>query len=581
MIRLSPTLSLPDDAVTRRIGILGVTGSGKTNTAKALMEGFVKARLPIVYIDPLGALWGIRSSADGKGKGYPVIILGGDHGDAALEATGGAAVADFVNEENQPVILDLSSFESKNDRLRFVGDFSRRIFYVRKNEPLHIVLDECSEYAPQRPMHEDIKTLAAIENLMTRGRIKGLGLTVISQRAARINKNVLDQVECLIVHRQVSPRDRAAVLAWAEGYGSTEQWKEMDSHIASLKTGEAYVWSPEWIGLYERVQMKLGDTFDSSATPKPGTKRFIPKTLAEVDLTGLQTRMAASLEKAKDNDPDILKKRIRDLVTATAKLRLELEKEKKRQTIKEPVVRTIHVFDKDAQTCLRGIVRLAEEIQGDIKSLMVRASTLEQQTTKHQTRVPDFLGDAQQVTHYDEKQESGLITHRANTGRAGGCADKIFQTIAAFHTVYSEGLTVEQAALFAGYSSNAQNTRNSISKLIQQDGVIERTPNKTLRLTQAGIQRMQTIGYEFKMLTRADVISAWEKKVSSRAMEMFVSILSEMPNGLTSAEVAERVGLSPVAQNTRNLLSKLRTAGLIVGSHGKPLCVSDFIMELE
>jgi hypothetical protein len=39
----------------------------------------------VVIVDPKGDWWGIRSSADGKAPGLPVVILGGERGDVPLE----------------------------------------------------------------------------------------------------------------------------------------------------------------------------------------------------------------------------------------------------------------------------------------------------------------------------------------------------------------------------------------------------------------------------------------------------------------------------------------------------------------
>lgn len=86
-------------------GILGKRGSGKTTTASVFAEELLKANLPLVIVDPTGAWWGLRSSKDGKRDGFPITILGGDHGDVPLEETAG--------EEAPPLVLDLSAL-SKN-----------------------------------------------------------------------------------------------------------------------------------------------------------------------------------------------------------------------------------------------------------------------------------------------------------------------------------------------------------------------------------------------------------------------------------------------------------------------------------
>ena len=62
-------VTIPDEAVTRTIGILAQRGMGKTYTAAVVCEELSKARMPVVIIDPLGVWWGLRVAADGAGVG--------------------------------------------------------------------------------------------------------------------------------------------------------------------------------------------------------------------------------------------------------------------------------------------------------------------------------------------------------------------------------------------------------------------------------------------------------------------------------------------------------------------------------
>ncbi len=76
---------IPSAALLQHVAILGKTGSGKTYTAKGLVEGVIDDKRRLAVVDPTGAWWGLRSSADGKAPGYPVIVLGGHHADAPLD----------------------------------------------------------------------------------------------------------------------------------------------------------------------------------------------------------------------------------------------------------------------------------------------------------------------------------------------------------------------------------------------------------------------------------------------------------------------------------------------------------------
>lgn len=89
MISLSNRLRFPDDIVTQTIGILAKRRAGKSYTARRFTEQIVESGQQVVIVDPKGDWWGIRSSSNGKAKGLPVTILGGERGDVPLEKAGG------------------------------------------------------------------------------------------------------------------------------------------------------------------------------------------------------------------------------------------------------------------------------------------------------------------------------------------------------------------------------------------------------------------------------------------------------------------------------------------------------------
>lgn len=308
-IRVAEGLSMPVDALTQRFALLARTGAGKSYAAGDLAEEFLQAKQQIVVIDPNGAWWGLRSSADGKGPGYPILIMGGDHGDVPLEPTSGAMVADLVVHDGVSVILDLSKFETDADEVRFVTAFVDRLF--RKNKhALHLFVDEADSFAPQAPQKHENIMLNRMARLAKRGRSKGIGLSLISQRSAAISKRVLSQTEVMVAMQTTDPRDRKAIAEWMQGKGSEEEQKRVLGSLASLKIGDAWVWSPVFLRLLKRVTFRKKRTFDSSATPKVGGKHRTPKVLAQVDIEQLRVQMASTIEKAKQEDPAALRKEL-------------------------------------------------------------------------------------------------------------------------------------------------------------------------------------------------------------------------------------------------------------------------------
>jgi len=308
-------MQLSPQYVTSTAAAVGVRGSGKTNSLVVITEEMLAMNMQVVIIDPLDVWWGLRSDASGKGPGLPIVVMGGEHGDLPLQATHGHIIADFLVEHSTPAVLSLRHL-SKNAQRQFVAAFAERLYELKgksgNRSPVHLVIDEADLYAPQMVYPGTQQCFGAIDDLVRRGRSSGIGVSVISQRTAKINKDVLSQADTMIALRLVGPHDRRAMDEWVQVHDDGEKSKLVMSSLHQLKQGEAWIWSPT-LDVLNRVKIRPRWTFDSSATPKFGDKIVKPKALAAVDIEGLKSQMAESLEQAKANDPAVLKRQILDL----------------------------------------------------------------------------------------------------------------------------------------------------------------------------------------------------------------------------------------------------------------------------
>jgi hypothetical protein len=307
-LQLAPGLALPLEAVTETFALLAVRGAGKSNAARVMAEEMFAAKLPFVAVDPVGSWYGLRAGRDGGQGGLGIPIFGGRHGDVQLEKGAGQVLADLVVDERLSCVLDLTSLDSEASKKAFLLAFAQRL-YQRNTEPLHLFLEEADDYIPQKPMRDEAYLLRAWENIVRRGRARGLGITLITQRSASINKSVLTQTGTLIAMRTTSPQDRAAVEDWLKYH---DQSREILKSLPSLEAGEAWVWSPQFLKETKRIRFRMSHTLDSGATPKTGRSKE-PSTMASIDLAAIQKRMAATIERVKADDPRELRKRIAEL----------------------------------------------------------------------------------------------------------------------------------------------------------------------------------------------------------------------------------------------------------------------------
>ena len=102
-----------------------------------------------------------------------------------------------------------------------------------KTPPMMMVVEEAHNYCPQQGVVASSKIFRTIAS---EGRKFGLGLTIISQRAAKIDKNVLSQCNTQIILKVTNPNDLKAISASLEGICAG-----MEDEIQRLPIGVALI----------------------------------------------------------------------------------------------------------------------------------------------------------------------------------------------------------------------------------------------------------------------------------------------------------------------------------------------------
>jgi hypothetical protein len=265
--------TLPFDFVTRTLAIVAIRGAGKTIAATVLAEEMAEAGLPWIAFDPVGVWWGLRVNPDGSPGGYPVLIVGGEHADLQLRKDMGSQLADAVVQENVCCIVDLSH-ESKNTWRAFVAEFCDRLMELHPRTPRHVFLEEAPEFVPQKPMGEQKRSLAAVDRLIRLGRNRGYGATLISQRFATIQKDVVTQCESILAMRSIGKPDRTAVREWIAECVVPEPddpvVEEFLGSLVNLPDGEGWFWSPQWLKTFERINVRARKTYHPGQTRSVG-----------------------------------------------------------------------------------------------------------------------------------------------------------------------------------------------------------------------------------------------------------------------------------------------------------------------
>lgn len=318
-LKISTALELPLDAVTQTIVVYGAKGMGKTNLISVLCEEFSRTGQKFAYLDPLGVGYGLRYAADGKGKGIEnLVVLGGKHGDIPIEPTAGHVVADFVIKERVNVIIDISRLANgrvwkKGEKIRFCGDYFERLFERQgeKMYPMTQLVDEAARFIPQLIPSQSpdlARCVGAIEQVVEEGRNFGIGIVLVTQRSARMNKSVSELAECMVAFRTVGPNSISAIIDWLGEHIPKARHNEIVEKLRSLPRGSALVVSPGWLNFEGVVPVRMRYTFDSSATPTADQKLVTLRPLEAEKLEKYKAQMLATIEKAKADDPRELKR---------------------------------------------------------------------------------------------------------------------------------------------------------------------------------------------------------------------------------------------------------------------------------
>lgn len=224
-----------------------------------------KIGIPIVVIDGMGIWWGLRVSADGLHAGLPIVVFGGEHADLPLVPEKAAEMARAVVESNISCVLDLSPF-SKYAARKIVSAFLNELYRLNRVER-HVFIEESDLWAPQRPIGQDeALCLSAVDNFVRRGGNHNLGCTLITQRSAVLNKDILTQSDCLVVLRTPAPQDKKAIQAWVEEQTEEDKSKlnKWYDTLKELENGEAWVWHPEKPAIFVKVKFRQRETFHAT-----------------------------------------------------------------------------------------------------------------------------------------------------------------------------------------------------------------------------------------------------------------------------------------------------------------------------
>ncbi|MBO0881498.1 MAG: ATP-binding protein, partial [Mycobacterium sp.] len=509
------------------------------------------------------------------------------HGDAPLESSAGTLMADLVVEEGLSMILDLSGFGSRAQERTFASAFLDRL-YRTNTDLVHLIVDEADLFAAQKPRREDTHLLVTMENIVRRGRNKGIGCTLASQRAAVLNKDVLTQVDALVALRVAAPQDRDAIRDWVRGQGDEQTWSKIAPSLPGLANGECWWWIPEKHVL-QRVQVRATRTFDSSPTRKRGQSTRTPKTFADVDLAAISDRIAATIERAKATDPKELAKRVRELENALA-ARGQGSSSGKPKVVEVPVLDEALV-DR-LETAANTLTKARDSAETAIDELLQQVQQAVKESQVHTQQITNAVDDIASALNYAHAATSKTVktplspgpspaspasskAHPAppvavSTSAPAAPSDAASDVLTparqrlldALRSLEDIGITVArktQLALWAGVSPKSGGFANNLGAL-RTAGLIDYPASGHVALTSDG--RALTVAGE-QVITNNELHQKVQLLVNPARWRILAALIQHYPNALPKVSLAETVGVSATSGGFANNLGALRTLGLL------------------
>lgn len=535
---------VPDAALDADICTIAQKGAGKTYANRGMVERLLDQRRRVVILDPLNSWWGLKARADGS-PGYPVAVIGGPNADVPLDPHAGERMALFVAKSPASFVIDVSELK-RGELQRFANDFLAHLYRCNR-DPIWLVLEEADVFAPQQPMGDATMLLHQVDQIARRGRARGFRLWSITQRPAKLHKDVLTQTSTLIMLRLRSPQDRAAAEEWIKGNAEGPKAREIVASLASLPVGEGWVWSPDH-DLLERVKFPPIRTLDTSATPQAGEARRGPAKLAEVDLTALREVL-----RPEPNDEPSAKSREKH--HDPAQLAAAEERGYRRgldEGFAEGLLRSKGLFE----TVRKG----ASEATAMLHRSLQEASTELERMRPRSSLVPARSTEAAEIVTPRPMPAPKPAPKAGPAGALTGPQQRILDALGWWLAFGITAPTSEQVGFIAGYAPGSGNFNNLRSGL-RSAGLIDYPAGGCIGLTAAGLELVAPPDPD--QLTTEHFHARVRAKMSGPQLKLLEPVLAAYPGSVSTADLAAAAGYASGSGNFNNLRGSLRSIGLI------------------
>ncbi|MCZ7355628.1 MAG: DUF87 domain-containing protein [Candidatus Methanoperedens sp.] len=250
------------ELVTGRTCVIGQSGSGKSYLIAVLCEQLLQNNIAFCIVDTEGEYFSLKEK-------FQLLWVGGEEADVRIDFDFYELITKSIT-NNVSLILDVSDVLKQR---KVVSDFAGKLYEIESQikQPYLLIIEEADRFVPQSK-----DSIKEIEEISKRGRKRGLGLLVATQRPSLVNKNVLSQCGNQFIGKLTTENDLKAVdLFFADR-------KELEL-LPKLTTSEFFVMGNV---VKEKTRMQ---TVQRITQHKGLTPKLIPKATGKI--TELKTSL--------------------------------------------------------------------------------------------------------------------------------------------------------------------------------------------------------------------------------------------------------------------------------------------------
>ena len=567
----SRNIELDLDVLLRtRLLVQANSGGGKSYALRRILEQAF-GKVQCIVIDPAGEFATLREKF-----GY---VLVGEHGETPADIRSAGLVAEKLLELRASAVCDLYGLKP-SERHLWLKRFLSAIMNAPKRlwHPALFVVDEAHKFAPEKGEGES-EAKGEMLQLASDGRKYGFCAIYATQRLAKLDKSAASELLNVMIGPTFMDIDlerahKALGIVHAD-------WRDFDARMKTIEPG--YFWALGRAVCTSKILVKIGSV--QTTHPEAGSAKHAAEPPPPPE------KVKALLPKLAD-----LPKAAEEQARTVAELKQEI-RSLKGQLGAQPVkteMKEIKIIDQAAiSLAIKRRDMIYDRQMRKLTDGLMRISTLAQEMATKQTLIPAELptpiGRLSHIASTEQMKMKRLSPRNIERGKQivsrlvaktqialspngdatlGKCEAAILAALAQHGEC-----DIGRLALLSGYRKSG-GFKNSISKL-RRLGYLEGSNIEVMRITDEGLRA----GEWDELPTGRRLFEYWMNSQRMGTCErVIMKTLDGRGTGLTLAEIAEASGYA-ISGGFKNSLSKLRTAGVIVGRNMEKMRLSEELIE--